>query len=127
MNANDYKKILIKAYKDQELSVEDFEDTLMNFAKLIHFADLCVKESLIEQFKTKVDMKKENLNNPQAANSDLGAVRSSYSSELESLQKELKDAEYRYVYGKDIIEQNKANFDMMTILNKIRKLKGIEE
>ena len=34
MNANDYKKILIKAYKDQELSVEDFENTLMHFDAL---------------------------------------------------------------------------------------------
>ena len=54
-------------------------------------------------------------------------VISSYSSELGKLQKELKKAEHRYVYGKDTIEQNKANFDMMNILNKIRKLKGIEE
>jgi hypothetical protein len=58
---------------------------------------------------------------------NISDVRSSYSSELEQLQKQLKDAEYRYVYGKDTIEQNKANFDMMIILNKIRKLKGIEE
>lgn len=60
-------------------------------------------------------------------NLNISGVRSSYSSGLEALQKELKDAEYRYVYGKDTIEQNKANFDMMIILNKIRKLKGIEE
>lgn len=53
--------------------------------------------------------------------------RSSYSSELEALQKELKKAEHRYVYGKDTVEQNNANLDMMIILNKIRKLKGIEE
>ena len=63
----------------------------------------------------------------EVKNCTIPDVRSSYSSELEKLQKELKDAEYRYVYGKDTIEQNKANFDMMIILNKIRKLKGIEE
>ena len=62
---------------------------------------------------------KENLN--------ISNVRSSYSSELGKLQKELKDAEHRYVYSKNTIEQNKANFDMMIILNKIRKLKGLEE
>lgn len=39
MNANDYKKILINAYKVQELRVEDFENTLM------HFAGLCIKEN----------------------------------------------------------------------------------
>ena len=39
MNANDYKQMLINAYKDQELSVEDFENTLA------HFAGLCVKEN----------------------------------------------------------------------------------
>lgn len=39
MNANDYKQILINAYKNQELSVEDFENTLA------HFAGLCVNES----------------------------------------------------------------------------------
>jgi hypothetical protein len=65
--------------------------------------------------------------NEASENLNISDVRSSYSSELEQLQKELKDAEHRYVYGKDTIEQNKANFDMMIILNKIRKLKGIEE
>ena len=34
MNANDYKQILINAYKNQELSVEDFENTLMHFDAL---------------------------------------------------------------------------------------------
>ena len=58
---------------------------------------------------------------------NISDVSSSYSSELEALQKELKKAEYRYVYGKDTVEQNNANLDMMIILNKIRKLKGIEE
>ena len=67
MNANDYKQMLINAYKDQELSVEDFENTLMQFAKLIHFADLRVKESLIEQFKTKVDMENKTSNTNETA------------------------------------------------------------
>ena len=54
------------------------------------------------------------------------AVSGSYFKEMEQLQKELKKAEIKYVWGKDIHQQNKANLDMMTILNKIRKLKGIE-
>jgi hypothetical protein len=74
-------------------------------------------------------MKLKNMKTFEEKTSELNIsdVRSSYSSELEQLQKELKDAEHRYVYGKNTIEQNKANFDMMIILNKIRKLKGIEE
>lgn len=65
--------------------------------------------------------------NEHQENLNISDVRSSYSSELEALQKELKKAEHRYVYGKDTVEQNNANLDMMIILNKIRKLKGIEE
>ena len=48
-------------------------------------------------------------------------VSGSYSMQMEKLQKDLKEAEIKYVWGKDIHEQNRANFDMMTILNKIRK------
>jgi hypothetical protein len=65
--------------------------------------------------------------NEHQENLNISGVRSSYSSELEALQKELKKAEHRYVYGKDTVEQNNANLDMMIILNKIRKLKGLEE
>ncbi|MFA5152814.1 MAG: hypothetical protein WC554_09665 [Clostridia bacterium] len=43
--------------------------------------------------------------------------------ELNKLQKELKDAEFKYSFGKNTIEQNKANYDMMVIMNKIKKLK----
>jgi len=49
-----------------------------------------------------------------------------YFEEMEQLQKDLKKAEIKYVWGKDINEQNRANLDMMNILNKIRKLKGID-
>lgn len=45
--------------------------------------------------------------------------------ELKKLESDLKKAEYKYVYGKDIIVQNNANLDMMIILHKIMKLKGI--
>lgn len=54
------------------------------------------------------------------------AVSGSYFEKMEQLQKDLKEAEIKYVWGKDIYEQNKANLDMMTILNKIHKLKGID-
>ena len=45
--------------------------------------------------------------------------------QMEKLQKELKNAEIRYAFGKNVIEQNKANLDMMLILNKIEKLKEL--
>lgn len=53
-------------------------------------------------------------------------VSGSYFEQMEQLQKDLKEAEIKYVWGKDIHEQNRANLDMMTIINKIRKLKGID-
>lgn len=57
---------------------------------------------------------------------DVHVVSGSYFEQMEQLQKDLKEAEIKYVCGKDIHEQNRANLDMMTILNKIRKLKGID-
>ena len=57
---------------------------------------------------------------------DIHVVSGSYFEQMEQLQKDLKEAEIKYVWGKDINEQNRANLDMMTILNKIRKLKGID-
>lgn len=44
--------------------------------------------------------------------------------EIEKLQERLRDAEVRYASGKNVIEQNKANLDMMLILNRIEKLKN---
>jgi hypothetical protein len=35
MKAENYKSILINAYKNQELTIEDFENTLEHYAKLI--------------------------------------------------------------------------------------------
>lgn len=60
------------------------------------------------------------------SNDFIGDFSSSYSLQIEKLQKELKDAEVKYVFGKDTVEQNKANLDMMIILDKIRKLEEKE-
>ena len=35
MKAENYKSILINAYKNQELTIEDFENTLEHYTKLI--------------------------------------------------------------------------------------------
>ena len=35
MTAENYKSILINAYKNQELTIEDFENTLEYYTKLI--------------------------------------------------------------------------------------------
>ena len=35
MKAENYKSILINAYKNQELTIEDFENTLEYYTKLI--------------------------------------------------------------------------------------------
>lgn len=43
--------------------------------------------------------------------------------QMELLQKKLKEVEIKYVWGKNIHDQNRANLDMMTILNKIPKWK----
>lgn len=36
MNSNNYRKVLLAAYYDQELTAEDFDNTLMHFAELYH-------------------------------------------------------------------------------------------
>lgn len=36
MKSEDYKQLLVNEYKNQELTTEEFEDTLMHFAKLYH-------------------------------------------------------------------------------------------
>jgi hypothetical protein len=58
---------------------------------------------------------------------NISDASSCYSMEFVELQKQLKDAEWRYIHGKNTMEQNNANYDMMIILGKIKKLKGTVE
>jgi len=55
---------------------------------------------------------------------DISNVSNSYDEELEELNKELNKASLIYSTSNDINIINKANYDMMIISNKIRKLKG---
>jgi hypothetical protein len=73
----------------------------------------------------KIDNNKT-FDNDGHVNDFIADVSGSYSLQMEKLQERLKDAERRYVYGKNTVEQNNANFDMMIVLNEIKKLKGID-
>lgn len=69
---------------------------------------------------------KQNLKESTEQALTIPVVNGSYFEQMEKLQKELKEAEIKYVWGKGIHEQNRANLDMMIIINKIQKLKGID-